>query len=226
MPVGESRVKATLLLVEDDRSIGGLLQDYLTDEGHSVVWVRSGEEALAEFRRHPFRLVILDIGLPGIDGLEVCRRLRASEEVPVLMLTARDEEVDRLCGFAVGTDDYVTKPFSVRELAARVKAILRRTDPRAPQEMLVSGDVLLAREVSVTGVVVELTAREFDLLAFLMTNAGIVFERQRLLEEVWGMEFPGGTRTVDQHVAQVRSKLGRPGLIQTVHGIGYKAVRP
>lgn len=222
------RVGATILLVEDEHSIGQLVRDYLGDEGYSVIWVRSGEEALAEVARHPVRLVVLDIGLPGIDGYEVCRRLRMRSDVPVLMLTARDEEADRVVGFAVGTDDYVSKPFSPRELAARVKAILRRTDPRPPQEMLELGDVVLAREareVRVAGVEVELTPREFELLCFLVENAGVVLSRERLLEQVWGLEFPGGTRTVDQHVAQLRAKLGRPELILTVHGVGYKAVR-
>jgi DNA-binding response OmpR family regulator len=221
-------VGATMLLVEDDHSIGSLVRDYLADEGYAVVWVRSGEEALAEYSRHPVRLVVLDIGLPGIDGLEVCRRLRTQADVPVLMLTARDEEADRLCGFAAGGDDYVTKPFSIRELAARVKAIIRRTDPHTPEETLVLGDVLLrckAREVSVAGSPVDLTPREFDLLAHLLANPGVVLYRERLLDQVWGLEFPGGTRTVDQHVAQLRAKLGRPELIATVHGVGYKAVR-
>jgi len=222
------RLSACILLVEDEHSIGQLVRDYLTDEGYSVVWVRSGEEALAEVTRHPVRLVILDIGLPGIDGFEVCRRLRARSEVPVLMLTARDEEADRVVGFAVGSDDYVPKPFSPRELAARIKAILRRSDPRPPDEILALGDVVLARaarEVSVAGSPVDLAPREFDLLAFLIENAGIVLRRERLLEQVWGLEFPGGTRTVDQHIAQLRAKLGRPGLIATVYGVGYKAVR-
>ena len=219
---------ATILLVEDGHHIGQLVHDYLRDEGYSVIWVRSGEEALAELPRHPVGLVILDIGLPGIDGFEVCRRLRASSDVPVLMLTARDEEIDRVAGFAVGADDYVPKPFSPRELAARVRAILRRTGPRAPGDVLELGDVLLwreAREVTVAGEQVELTAREFDLLAFFMENPGVVLDRDRLLDRVWGMEFPGGTRTVDQHVAQLRAKLRRPDLIETVFSVGYKAVR-
>ena len=224
-----SRVRATILLVEDEHSIGQLVRDYLKDEGYAVVWVRSGEEALAEVTRHPVRLVVLDIGLPGIDGFEVCRRLRARSEVPVLMLTARDEEADRVVGFAVGSDDYVPKPFSPRELAARINAILRRTDPRPPDEILALGDVVLARaarEVTVAGSPVELAPREFDLLAFFIENAGVVLRRDRLLEQVWGLEFPGGTRTVDQHIAQLRTKLDRPELIQTVHGVGYRAVRP
>ena len=222
-------MRATILLVEDEHSIGQLVRDYLKDEGYAVVWVRSGEEALAEVTRHPVRLVVLDIGLPGIDGFEVCRRLRARSEVPVLMLTARDEEADRVVGFAVGSDDYVPKPFSPRELAARINAILRRTDPRPPDEILALGDVVLARaarEVTVAGSPVELAPREFDLLAFFIENAGVVLRRDRLLEQVWGLEFPGGTRTVDQHIAQLRTKLDRPELIQTVHGVGYRAVRP
>ena len=220
-------MSACILLVEDEHSIGRLVRDYLTDEGYQVVWVRSGEEALAEVSRHPVRLMILDIGLPGIDGFEVCRRLRMRSELPVLMLTARDEEPDKVVGFALGTDDYVPKPFSPRELAARVKAILRRADPRPPDEVLALGDVVLtrfARVVTVAGAPVDLAPREFDLLCYLLENAGIVLGRDRLLEQVWGLEFPGGTRTVDQHVAQLRAKLGRPELIQTVFGVGYKAV--
>ena len=218
-------VRATILLVEDEYNIGCLVRDYLCEEGHELIWVRTGEEALAEVTRHPVQLVVL----PGIDGFEVCRRLRASSDVPVLMLTARDDEVDRVAGFAVGTDDYVAKPFSPRELAARVKAILRRSDSRSPQEKLALGDVMVsrdAREVSVAGASVDLTAREFDLLCFLAENAGVVLRRERLLEQVWGLEFPAGTRTVDQHIAQLRAKLDRPELIETVHGVGYKALRP
>jgi len=220
---------ATILLVEDERSIGQLVRDYLAGEGYRLVWVRSGEEALVELDRHPVRLVALDIGLPGIDGFEVCRRIRVRSAVPIVMLTARDEEADRVAGFECGVDDYVPKPFSPRELAARVKAILRRADRRPAEEMLELGDVVLrraAREVAVAGEQVELTAREFDLLAFFLDNPGITLSRERLLDRVWSLEFPGGTRTVDQHVAQLRAKLGRPGLIETVFGVGYKAVRP
>ncbi len=224
---GRGRVSACILLVEDEHSIGRLVCDYLTDEGYEVLWVRTGEEALAEVTRHPVRLMILDIGLPGIDGFEVCRRLRAHSQLPVLMLTARDEEADKVVGFALGTDDYVPKPFSPRELAARVKAILRRTDPRPSDDLLRLGDVVLARsarEVRVAGAPVDLTPREFELLCCLVENAGIALSRDRLLERVWGLEFPAGTRTVDQHVAQLRTKLGRPELIKTVFGVGYKAV--
>src|SRR5436309_7404230 len=171
----------TVLVVEDEESIGSLVRTYLEREGFQVVWVRGGEAALAEADQHPIRLVVLDVGLPGMDGFEVCRRLRARSTVPIVMLTARDEEVDRVAGVEVGADDYVVKPFSPRELVARVKAILRRAEPRARDELLSLGDVILrraAREVDVAGRPVELTAKEFDLLAFLMANAGAVVSRE------------------------------------------------
>ncbi len=216
-----------MLLVEDEGSIASLVRAYLERDGYTVLWVRSGEEGLAELPRHPVRIVILDIGLPGMDGLEVCRRIRAQSQVPVLMLTARDEEADRVSGLEVGADDYVLKPFSPRELVARVKAILRRAQPDAAGQVLVLGDVELrrsAREVAVGGAPVELRGKEFDLLAFLIENRGVVLSRERILDRVWGHAFPGGTRTVDMHVAQLRRKLARPDLIQTVRGSGYKAV--
>ena len=216
-------------LVEDEQPIGALVRAYLQRDGFGVVWVRSGEEALAELDRHAVRIVVLDIGLPGIDGLEVCRRLRARSEVPIIMLTARDEEPDRVAGLEVGADDYLTKPFSPRELVARVKAILRRADGPAPAQELVAGDVVVhrgGREVAVADRAVELTGKEFDLLAYLLENTGVVLSRETLLDRVWGMTYPGGTRTVDVHVAQLRRKLGRPELIRTVRGAGYKAVRP
>jgi DNA-binding response OmpR family regulator len=222
-------VDGTLLLVEDEHGIGSLVKGYLERHGYRVVWVRSGEEGLAELGRHPIRLVVLDLGLPGMDGLEVCRRLRARSDVPVVMLTARDEEADRVAGLEVGADDYVVKPFSPRELVARVRAVLRRAEGGHRDEVLQVGDVVLrrrAREVEVAGRPVELTAREFDLLAFLLEHPGTVFSRQVLLDRVWGLAYPGETRTVDVHVGQLRKKLGRPDLIRTVRGAGYKAVRP
>jgi DNA-binding response OmpR family regulator len=217
----------TILLVEDEPSVGELVRGYLQRDGYRVVWVRSGEEALAELDRHPVRLVILDIGLPGMDGFDVCRAMRAQSHVPILMLTARDEEPDRVVGLEVGADDYLTKPFSPRELVARMKAIFRRTDPQERRDTFTLGDVALDREshdVTVDGKPVELTAKEFDLLAFFMANAGVVVSRDLLLDRVWGQEYPGGTRTVDVHVAQLRRKLGRPDLIRTLRGTGYKAV--
>jgi len=220
----------TVLLVEDEPSVGELVRGYLMRDGYRVVWVRSGEEALVELDRHRVRIVILDIGLPGKDGFDVCRDMRARSNVPILMLTARDEEPDRIVGLEVGADDYLTKPFSPRELVARMKAILRRSEPQEGKEKSVAlGDVVLDREshdVTVAGKPVELTAKEFDLLAYFMANPGVVVSRDILLERVWGQEYPGGTRTVDVHVAQVRRKLDRPNLIRTLRGTGYKAVQP
>ena len=218
----------TVLVVEDEPSIAQLVRTYLIREGYRVVCVRSGSEALVEVDRAGPRLVVLDIGLPDMDGFEVCRRIRARSAVPIVMLTARDEEPDRVVGFEVGADDYVPKPFSPRELVARVKAILRRAEAAPQHERLELADVLVrrdAREVEVAGVAVELTGKEFDLLAYLLENVGIVLSRERLLDRVWGMAYPGGTRTVDVHVAQLRRKLGRPDLIRTIRGSGYKAVR-
>ncbi|MDX6511970.1 MAG: hypothetical protein QOE36_1474 [Gaiellaceae bacterium] len=218
----------TILLVEDDPSIGRLVEAYLGRDGYRVVWVRSGEEALAELNRHAIRLIVLDIGLPGMDGFDVCRHVRVRSEVPIVMLTARDEEPDRIAGLEVGADDYLAKPFSPRELAARIKAVLRRSEGRTPQDVLVMGDLVVrrgAREVLVADEIVELTGKEFDLLVFLLEHAGLVFTRDQLLERVWGMTYFGGTRTVDVHVAQVRRKLGRPELIATVRGSGYKVPR-
>ena len=222
-----ARRRPVVLLVEDEASIGGLVRTYLERDGYSVVWVQSGEEALTELVRHVPCLVVLDLGLPRMDGLDVCRRIRAGSSVPIVMLTARDEEPDRVAGLELGADDYVTKPFSPRELAARVRAVLRRTNG-AETETVALGDVELhrrAREVTVAGRPVELTGKEFDLLAFLLEHPGIVFSREQLLDRVWGMSYPGGTRTVDVHVAQLRRKLGRPQLIRTMRGAGYKAVR-
>ena len=223
------RHPGTVLLVEDEHSIGSMTRGYLERSGWRVVWVRSGEEALAELGRHQIRIVILDIRLPGIDGFDVARLVRSRSDVPILMLTARDEEPDRVAGLELGADDYLTKPFSPRELVARMKAVLRRTDGRRAEDVLTLEDVVLdrnAREVSVEGRAVELTTKEFDLLATLIENPGVVVSRDQLLDRVWGMTYPGGTRTVDVHVAQLRRKLGKPELIRTVRGAGYKTVRP
>jgi DNA-binding response OmpR family regulator len=223
-------MKGAVLVVEDEQAIADLVRAYLKRDGFGVVWARSGEAALEELARHPVRLVVLDIGLPGIDGFEVCRRLRARTSVPILILSARDDEVDRVAGLEAGADDYVTKPFSPRELVARVKAILRRSAGAGEglgESTLAVGDVELdraARSVTAAGEPIELTGREFDLLAALLSHPGVVLNRDRLLEQVWGGEFAGGTRTVDVHVAQLRAKLDRPDLIQTVRGSGYKVV--
>jgi DNA-binding response OmpR family regulator len=219
-----------LLLVEDDDSIGRLVKSYLEQQdGWRVVWLRTGEEAIAELRRHPVRLVVLDLGLPGIDGFEVCRQIRAQSKVPIVMLTARDEEPDRVAGLELGADDYVSKPFSPRELAARINAILRRVEQRGEDALLTGRDIVLRRDshdVTVGGAVIELTSKEFDLLACFLEHPGIVLSREKLLDLVWGMTYPGGTRTVDVHVAQLRRKLGDPDSIRTVRGAGYKLTSP
>jgi DNA-binding response OmpR family regulator len=220
-------VESRVLVVEDESAIANIVRIALEREGYRVLCVRTGEEALAELPRHRFDLVVLDIGLPGIDGLEVCRRVRASSTVPIIMLTARDEEADRVAGLELGADDYVPKPFSPRELAARVKAVLRRTAAEPQTDRLELAGVALDRArhtVTVDDLPASLTATEFELLAFFMENPGLLFSREALLERVWDLEYPGGTRTVDQHVAQLRAKLGRPELIETVRGAGYRAM--
>jgi DNA-binding response OmpR family regulator len=220
-------MSALVMVVEDEPNIGALVRTYLQRDGFEALWVRSGEDALSELRRHPVKLVVLDIGLPGIDGFEVCRRIGG--RVPVIMLTARDEEADRVAGLELGADDYVPKPFSPRELTARVKAVLRRAGAGAggaADDVTALGPVTLARaarEVLVDGQEIELTQREFDLLEYLLRRAGQVVTRDELLEAVWGFLLPGQTRTVEVHVAQLRKKLGHPGLIRTVRGLGYKA---
>jgi two-component system response regulator ResD len=223
------KVTGTVLLVEDEPSVGELVRGYLAKDGYSVVWARTGEDALVELGRHPVRLVLLDIGLPGKDGFDVCREIRARSRVPIMMLTARDEEPDKVVGFELGADDYVTKPFSPRELVARMKAVLRRSESQQQGDIVELGDVVLDREsrdVTVAGRAVELTAKEFDLLAYFISNSGAVLSRDLLLDRVWGITYPGGTRTVDVHVAQLRRKLARPDLIRTLRGAGYKAVVP
>ena len=222
-------MKGAILVVEDEQAIADLVRAYLRREGFDVVWARSGEQELEELARHPVRLVVLDIGLPGIDGFEVCRRLRSRTGVPILILSARDDEIDHVAGLEAGADDYVTKPLSPRELVARVKAILRRAGGSGAvlgeDGVLGAGEVELdraSRTVTVAGEPVELTSREFELLAALLAHPGVVLSRDRLLELVWQGEFAGGTRTVDVHVAQLRAKLGRPGFVETVRGAGYK----
>ncbi len=230
LPVGAAAgapTRGLLMLVEDEESIGRLVKSYLEREGWRVQWLRSGEEALQELDREVCRLVVLDVGLGGIDGFEVCRRIRGRSSVPIVMLTARDEEADRVAGLELGADDYVPKPFSPRELAARIKAVLRRGGRDAPDDVLSAAGIRLCRStrhVRVDGDEVELTAKEFDLLACFLEHPEIVLSRARLLDRVWGITYPGGTRTVDVHVAQLRRKLGRPRLIKTVRGAGYKLV--
>ncbi len=219
----------TILLVEDEDEIAALVCAYLERDGFRVVWASRGVDGLLALEQHEVRLAILDLQLPDADGLDLCRAIREQSRLPIVILTARDEEIDRITGLELGADDYVPKPFSPRELVARVRAVLRRTDPSSVEEITVLGEVAVdraARAVTVGRQNVELTAKEFDLLAYFVDHPGIVLSRERLLDRVWGLTFPGGTRTVDVHVAQLRKKLGRSELIRTVRGSGYKAVAP
>jgi DNA-binding response OmpR family regulator len=230
---------ARILIVDDEPNLRHTLSYNLQREGHEVLQAADGETALVVAESQPPDLVLLDLMLPGIDGLEVCRRLRERYPVPILMLTARDTEIDRVVGLEVGADDYLSKPFSMRELLARVKAILRRAEldravqrPAPLDQVVVDGlTVYLARRrVEVNGVAVTLKPREFDLLAFLARHPGQVFSRSQLLNHVWGFEFAGDTRTVDVHVRSLRAKLGDraddASWIETVWGVGYRFREP
>jgi DNA-binding response OmpR family regulator len=208
-------VAGTILLVEDEEDIAAVVRAYLERDGFRVVWKTRGVDGLLALEQHEVRLAILDLQLPDADGLDLCRAIREQSRLPIVILTARDEEIDRVTGLELGADDYVPKPFSPRELVARVRAVLRRA------EVVIDRG---AHAVTVAGASVELTAKEFDLLAYFAEHAGLVLSRDRLLDRVWGLAFPGGTRTVDVHVAQLRKKLGRPDLIKTVRGSGYKAI--
>jgi DNA-binding response OmpR family regulator len=217
----------TIVVVEDDTNIADLVDLYLRREGFRVIQAGTGEMGLAAIDRERPRMVILDVGLPGgIDGLEVCRRVRAKQSLPVLMLTARDGEVDRILGLELGADDYVTKPFSPRELVARVKAILRRSDGTTePNEVLMAGRVevdIVRREARVDGEPVPLASKEFQLLQFLAERPGRALSRQQLLDGVWGTGWYGDDRTVDAHVRQLRKKLGDALPLSTVWGMGYR----
>jgi DNA-binding response OmpR family regulator len=217
----------TIVVVEDDPNISDLVDMYLRREGFRVIQAATGEAGLVAIERERPRLAILDVSLPGgMDGLEVCRRVRSSSSLPVLMLTARDTEVDRVLGLEMGADDYVTKPFSPRELVARVRAILRRSDGSTDRsEVLIAGRVevdTVRREARVGGEVVALASKEFQLLQFLAEHPGRALSRQQLLDGVWGTGWYGDDRTVDAHVRQLRKKLGDALPLSTVWGMGYR----
>ena len=220
--------QAVIVVVEDDPNIADLVDLYLRRDDHRVYQASTGETALEGIGQRSPDLVILDIGLPGeIDGFECCRQIRATSDVPVIMLTARDDEIDRVVGFELGADDYVTKPFSPRELAARVKAVLRRSS--APREAGVAvhefGDLLIDTnrlEVLRGGEPVALAAREFALLVFLLQNRGLALSRRQLLDGAWEVDWVGDERTVDVHVRQLRRKLGPDLPLDTVSGVGYR----
>ncbi|MGO0122116.1 response regulator transcription factor [Desulfothermobacter acidiphilus] len=220
---------ATVLVVEDDRNIAELVSLYLEKHGYRVLKALSGVEALETLQSQATDLVILDLMLPGINGWEVCRQIRAKSQLPVIMLTAKGELRDKLSGFELGADDYVVKPFDPQELIARVKAVLRRAGDTRPKKVDLP-DLLIDLEsyvVEVAGTKVELTRRETELLYFLASHPGRVFTREFLLQRVWGFEFPGNTRTVDVHVNRLREKLdglSKSWHIKTVWGVGYKLV--
>jgi DNA-binding response OmpR family regulator len=218
----------TILVVEDETSIASFVSLYLTNAGYGVRAVTTGSAALTQMAVEAPSLVVLDLNLPDMDGIEICRRVRKTSDVPILMLTARDEDVDKIIGLEVGADDYLTKPFNPRELVARVKSVLRRsTSDRQLDEgaELSHGDLSIhsgRREVLVGDTEIQLAPKEFDLLWELLYNRGLVLTRDQLLERVWGYTFAGDTRTVDVHVRQVRRKLGDASPIVTVWGVGYK----
>mgnify|MGYP000100100100 CR=1 FL=1 len=228
----------TILIVEDEEPILDLISKYLLAEGFNVITARDGVSALTQARAAHPALIVLDVMLPGMDGLEVCRRIQQESDVYILMLTARTEEIDKIVGLSVGADDYLTKPFSPRELVARVKAILRRSraaagaERKEPPDRTLRFDNLIVnpdtREVCFNDAQVELTTREFDLLYALAEYPGRVFNRDQLLERVWGHDFAGIDRVVDVHIGLLRRKLesdaANPTLIQTVRGVGYKFV--
>jgi DNA-binding response OmpR family regulator len=218
-----------VVLVEDDTHIADLVSMYLDQSGFRVYQAADGAAGLQSIADRSPRLVILDVGLPGdVDGLEVCRRLRATTDVPVIMLTARDGEIDRVLGLELGADDYVTKPFSPRELVARVKAVLRRTEGAGRRDgpvVLKVGDLEVdvgRAEVRVDGQPVDLTTRELALLQHLAENQGLALTRRQLLDGAWGPDWYGDERTVDVHVRQLRKKLGDALPLSTVRGIGYR----
>ena len=221
--------RATIVVVDDEANIADLVEMYLAQADFRVVKAATGQRALDAVKDHAPDLVILDVGLPDLDGLEVCRRVRADSRVPIIFLTARDEEVDRIVGLELGADDYVTKPFSPRELVARVKAVLRRSEAQAPPEVIRLGTLevdLGRREMRADGAVVELTAREFDLVRFLAERAGRALSRRQILDGAWEPGWYGDERTVDVHVAQVRKKLGDSIQINTIRGVGYRLEIP
>ena len=223
--------KEKILVVEDEKSIAKLIKFNLEKDGYSTIAVRSGEDAIQILERHEIDLILLDIMLPGMNGLEVCKeikQMKRAKNVPVIMLTAKSEEVDRIVGFEVGADDYITKPFSPRELILRVKAILKRgkTEDAARKEILSEGDInvdISRHEVTVKGKLVELTQMEFKLLCTFLERRGRVQTRESLLTDVWGIDTMVETRTIDTHIKSLRSKLGKAGeKIETVRGMGYK----
>lgn len=221
---------STILVVDDEQNIVKLVRLYLNRDGYQVEAAYDGAEALEKAKSLRPDLIILDIMMPEMDGLAVCRELRKTSNVPIIILTARDDDVDRIVGLELGADDYITKPFNPRELVARVKAVLRRASNEPPAQPVLEADGVrldsASREVTVEGEPITLRAKEFDLLAAFMSHTGTVLDRERLLQLVWGSDYYGDTRTIDVHVAWLREKLAgaKRVKIQTVWGVGYKLV--
>jgi len=228
------KVTGTVLLVEDEPSVGELVRGYLAKDGYSVVWARSGEDALVELGRHPVRLVLLDIGLPGKDGFDVCREIRARSRVPIMMLTARDEEPDKVVGFELGADDYVTKPFGMAELLARSKVVLRRKARATTGDSVIRIDNLkidlAARNVFLGDERLTLTPKEYRLLQILAQYPGNVVTHQELLKEIWGLPHINDTHYLRIVVRKLRQKIeadsNRPRILLTELGVGYRLAPP
>jgi DNA-binding response OmpR family regulator len=224
--------KGEILIVDDEPNIIRLISMYLEREGYSALAAGTGAEAIEIVQRRKPVLVILDIMLPDVDGWEVCRDIRRTNDVPIIMLTAREADEDKIVGLELGADDYVTKPFVTRELMARVKAILRRartTTQQEPNTLMDFGELTIdtaKREVKLHGDTIQLRAKEYDLLAELARRPGVVFTRDKLLQDVWGYDFPGDSGTIDVHVRRLRAKLNddssNPRYIETVWGVGYR----
>ena len=221
-----------ILIVEDESSFSEALEFLLGKEGFSVITAATGTEALKKFEQGGIDLILLDLMIPEISGTEVCRQIRAKSKVPIIMLTAKDSEVDKVVGLEIGADDYVTKPYSARELVARINAVLRRNGSESTS--VESGVITVQgirmdidrHQVSVNGITVSLPLKEFELLEFLMRNAGRVLTRIQLIDRVWGSDYVGDTKTLDVHIKRIRAKIevdpANPKIIQTVRGLGYK----
>jgi two-component system alkaline phosphatase synthesis response regulator PhoP/two-component system response regulator ResD len=224
-----------ILVVDDETNIADLARIYLTKEGFEVITAEDGDEGLQLFRSRNPTLIVLDLMLPGVDGWEITRQIRKESNIPIIMLTARSEDVDRIVGLELGADDYLTKPFNPRELVARVKAVLRRYNPAQSNEevqtdknRITVGDIVIdlrQRTVQINGRNVDLRAKEFELLTTFAQSPNSVFDREKLLNQVWGYEYYGDSRTIDVHITHLREKLeGSHVKIQTVWGVGYKLI--
>lgn len=219
----------TIMIVEDEPKIASLLSDYLKKEGYGVTVIGRGDRVVPAVRETPPDLILLDLMLPGRDGMEICREIRKFSSVPIIMITAKVEEIDRVLGLELGADDYICKPFSPREVVARIRAVFRRLKPETEKPVLSAGPIELdpvSHRVNLDGVPLELTPTEFGLLKVLMTHAGRVYSRNELLNQVLGYNYEGYDRTIDTHVKNLRKKLGKNSagreFVQTVYGIGYK----